>query len=69
MSEWRRRYMKEARDWAAQIVAGLLPRRVVYMAVIRMWAFTTRGRWSNQEVPALTVSDALQRWEEALTDE
>jgi len=42
-----------------------LPRRVAYFAAVRVAAHATQGRWSHQEVPALTAMDAIKRWERA----
>lgn len=46
-------------------LAWALPRKLVYWCSIRLMANATQGRWSNQEVPALTAVDALKRWEPA----
>ena len=45
-------------------IAWKLPRRLVYWCAIRVGAHATQGKWSNQEVPALTLMDALKRWED-----
>jgi hypothetical protein len=46
-------------------IAYHLPRRVVYWATIRLGAHATTGPYSKTVVPALTVVDALQRWDRA----
>lgn len=43
-------------------VAWHLPRWLVYFAVVRIAANATQGEWSGVESPAITVSDAMQRW-------
>jgi hypothetical protein len=48
-------------DWLADI----LPRKLVYAAMIRGVVHGTTGRWSYQEVPALTCMEALERWDES----
>ena len=48
--------------WAKRL-AWLLPRRLVYWCAIRIMANATTGKYGNQDVPALTAMDALQRWE------
>jgi hypothetical protein len=40
-----------------------LPRWLVYHSTIRLVAHATTGQYSNQEVPALTAMEALERWE------
>ena len=58
--------MKPLRDrWDrfAWWVAFHLPAWIVYHCAIRVWAHATSGRWSNVEAPAVTVADALKRWE------
>ena len=44
------------------IVWNLLPRRIVYWCAIRVGAHATTGKFGNQNVPALTMADALKRW-------
>lgn len=43
-------------------LAGWLPRRLVYFAAIRMFAYATTGMYGNTVVPELTAMDALERW-------
>ena len=50
------------KEWIAQQIAYLLPRRIVYWATIRAGAHATTGQWSDQEVPAVTLMDTLKRW-------
>lgn len=42
----------------------ILPRKLVYWCAIRLGAYATAGKYSNQIVPDLTFVDALKRWEE-----
>jgi len=44
-------------------LAYKLPHSLVYYAAIRMFAHATSGEYSDQEVPATTVMEALARWE------
>lgn len=44
-------------------IAWLLPKKLVYFCAIRLMSNATVGKYSNQEVPELTVIDALKRWE------
>ncbi len=39
-----------------------LPRRLVYYAAIRMFAHATTGEYDTQEVPTVTIIEALERW-------
>lgn len=43
-------------------LAFRLPRPLVMWAALRLGAHATQGRYSNQEVPALSFMDALKRW-------
>lgn len=43
-------------------IAGIIPRWLVYWASIRLMAHATTGPWANEEVPAMKMVDALQRW-------
>jgi len=43
-------------------LAWKLPRRLVYWTAIRFGVHATMGPYSNQIVPELTFTDALQRW-------
>ena len=49
-------------DRVARWLVWHMPRRLVYWAAIRLAVDATTGNYSTQEVPALTVTDALQRW-------
>ena len=44
-------------------IARRLPRKLVYWAAIRLGVSATSGKYSNEEVPALTFIDAIKRWE------
>ena len=44
-------------------VAWHLPRRVVMWCAIRLIAYATQGRWSDQIVPELGAVDAIRRWD------
>jgi hypothetical protein len=44
-------------------LAWLLPRRLVYMAAIRMASEATTGPYSFTVVPELTLIDGLHRWQ------
>lgn len=45
-------------------LAWALPRAVVYHCMIRGWAHGTTGKFGHTEGPALSMSDALARWED-----
>ena len=44
-------------------IAWMMPRWLVSMSAVRIFAHGTTGEWGHTEAPALTVSDALKRWE------
>ena len=50
------------RERAAMALAWRLPRWLVYWASVRLGAAATVGRYSETEVPALTMLEALDRW-------
>jgi len=52
--------MDSSRLWSW--LARRLPRKLVYWAAIRLGAYATSGKYSNQEVPSLNFFDALKRW-------
>ena len=43
----------------AQKIANILPRRVLYFAVIKAWAIATTGKYSDRTPDSLTWSDVL----------
>jgi hypothetical protein len=51
------------REKAAMWFAWHLPKWVVYWCAIRLGAHATTGKYSNTNVPELTFTDALKRWE------
>lgn len=59
-SMWRENNMEKLWQW----VAYHLPRRVVYFAAIRAWAYATTGKYSSEVAPAVTMDRVLIRWEE-----
>jgi hypothetical protein len=52
------------RDKVLAAIAWKLPRRLVYWCAIRVGAHATQGEYSNQEVPALLMMDAIKRWDD-----
>lgn len=46
----------------ARTVAYSLPKPVAYWCTIRVGAHATTGPWSSQNVPELTLTEALERW-------
>lgn len=46
----------------SRLLAELLPRKVVYFALIRAWAHATSGRWSATNVPAISAAEVIDRW-------
>lgn len=44
-------------------IAYLLPKRVVYWAMIRAGAYATDGKYGSTVVPEVTLVDVLERWE------
>jgi hypothetical protein len=40
-----------------------MPRKLVYWCAIRLMVHATGGRWESTNVPGLSITDALVRWE------
>jgi hypothetical protein len=55
--------MRCERLW--QWLAFKMPRSLAYWCAIRVGAYATCGRYSDQVVPELLYVDALKRWENA----
>lgn len=47
----------------AEKIAYLLPFRIMYFVVIRMWAYTTAHECQNKTPDETTWSDVLKSWE------
>lgn len=62
---WRDRYNR-ARDAACGFIVELLPRRVVYFATIKVWAFATSGKYGDTLAPEITTAETIERWEKTL---
>lgn len=45
-------------------IAWILPRKLVYWCAVRIGAFATTGKFSNQSVPELNFMEAIKRWRE-----
>lgn len=54
---WRR-----VREAVEMKIAWLLPPRIAYWCVIRVWGHATTGKYSGTCVPELTVDEALKRY-------
>lgn len=52
----------QLRDYLEVKAAHMLPRWLVYRAVIRCGVEATTGAYAQQVVPELTLVNALQRW-------
>ncbi len=44
-------------------LSSRLPDHLIYWCTMHLFAHATSGHYKNQEVPALTVIEALDRWE------
>ena len=45
-------------------IAWHLPKYIVMWCVCRVAAYASSGKWSNEEVPSITIMDAIARWDE-----
>ncbi len=43
-------------------IAQHLPKRIIYFALIRAWSNATTGEYSDQEIPAVTMVEVIDRW-------
>jgi hypothetical protein len=59
----RRRIVYFINENVAHWIARHLPKNIQYWATINVWAHATTGKYSNCEAPAVTVVDALKRWD------
>lgn len=50
-------------DRLCMAIAWKLPRRLVAWCAVRVGAAATTGKYSNQIVPDLRFTEALNRWE------
>ena len=48
-------------DTLCNRIAWLLPRRILYFAVIRAWAIATRDEYSTAEAGQVTVGEVVNR--------
>jgi hypothetical protein len=55
--------MREIKETFWRKVAFFVPSQLAYWCAIRVIAYATTGKYSNQVVPDLTAMDALQRCE------
>lgn len=42
-------------------IAWRLPKSIVYLCGIRLWAHATTGQYGNTVVPEITASEVMQR--------
>lgn len=52
------------REKIAMNIAWLLPRWLIYFAIIRAWANATTGQYGNTNPSDLTVYTMIRRWED-----
>jgi len=43
-------------------IANHLPKRIVYHALIRAWAYATTGEWSGETATSVTTDVVVKRW-------
>jgi len=41
----------------------LLPRRIAYLACIRVWANASTGKYGHRVAPSVTITEMLDAWE------
>jgi hypothetical protein len=51
------------KDKMQMAIAWAMPRWLVKWCAVRLIAYATQGKYSTQNVPALSAMDALKRWE------
>lgn len=55
--------LRAAKVYVQMKIAGACPRWLVGWCAMRVWANATQGPYSDQEVPAVLMVDALKRWD------
>jgi hypothetical protein len=45
------------------LIARNLPKSLIYWCGIVIWAHATGGEYGNTEAPAVTMDEALRRWD------
>ena len=50
------------RERIERAIAWMLPKEIAKWAFVRVAVNGTVGEYADQEVPALTVTEALKRW-------
>jgi hypothetical protein len=45
-------------------LAWRLPRRLVYMAAVRLWSYATTGKYAGVESPTVGLVESLKAWDE-----
>lgn len=62
---WARYSLREWwHDRLPRAIAWMLPRRVVYHAVIRAWVFAASGRHATEHPDSVSISQLTARWRE-----
>lgn len=46
-------------------IANRLPKRVVYFAMVRLFAYATSGEYKDDVASKLNAIEALRRWEKS----
>lgn len=44
-------------------LAWAMPKKLVYMCGIRLWAHGTTGQYADTVAPELTMDEAIRRWD------
>ena len=64
-SEWywaRYRAREWRHDTVPRVIAWVLPRRIVYHAVIRAWVFSQSGRHATEHPTDVRTFETAERW-------
>lgn len=54
--------MNNILDKLAMEIAWLIPKRLVYWCTIRLFAYASTNKWSNEQITSIPIDVALKRW-------
>jgi len=67
MKFWLKSLKGRTKERVSMWIAWHLPKYIVLWCAYRVAAHAVSGKWENEEVPSVTMMDAIARW--ADTDE
>ena len=56
------------KEFISQKIAYLLPKRVVYFALIRAWSKASTNKYSSEIISNILMEEVIKRWEEEVEE-